>query len=159
MSAVILVLFSLARVSTYSVVGGILPPWLESTAAVKKPLAVVRHCSHVLSFGGPCCLGVSRPVPAGGDWSSSSSSGSILPSLFSKLTYTSGDGSGSSGQRMCVLYGIHLRNSHLYRLGRLAAPLFHVLLDSCKFEICKQLVQGIARSNHSTLGGHRDCIL
>ena len=32
-----------------------------------------------------------------------------------------------------MLYGIHLRNSHLY-LRRLAAtPLFHVLLNSCKF--------------------------
>ena len=75
---------------------GVLPPWLESTPAVKKPLAVVRHCSHVPSFGGPCCPGVLRPVPADGD-SSSSSSGSILPSLFSKLTYAL-DGSGSGEQ-------------------------------------------------------------
>ena len=64
MSAVILVLFSLARVSTLSVGEGILPPWLESTPAVKKPLAVVRPCSHIRSFGGHCCPGVSKPVPA-----------------------------------------------------------------------------------------------
>ena len=53
---------------------------------------------------------------------------------------------------------IYWRNNHL-SLGRLAAPLSHVLLDSCKFEICKQLVQGTDRSSHSTLGGHQDCIL
>ena len=77
LSAEILVLLS-ARVSTLSVGEGILPPWFESTAAVKKPAAVVRPVSHVPSFGGHCCPGVSRPVPADGD-SSSSSSGSILP--------------------------------------------------------------------------------
>ena len=82
MSNVILVLSS-ACLSTLSVGERILPPWFESTPAVKKPLAVVRPCSHVPSFGGYCCPGVLGPVPADGD-SSSSSSGPILPSLFSK---------------------------------------------------------------------------
>ena len=97
MSAVILLLFSVARVFSRSVGEGILPPWLEFTPAVKRPLAVVRPYSHTPSFGGHCCPGVLRPVRADCD-SRSSSSGSILPSLFSKLTHTSGDGSGSSGQ-------------------------------------------------------------
>ena len=88
MSAVVIVL----------VVGDeIFPPWYELTAAVKKPAAVVHSVSHVPSFGGHCFPGVSRPVPADGD-SSSSSSGSILPSLFSNLTYALDEGSGSSGQ-------------------------------------------------------------
>ena len=53
MSAVILVLFSLSRVSTLSVVAEKrFPSWFESTAAVKKPAAVVRPVSHVPSFGG-----------------------------------------------------------------------------------------------------------
>ena len=83
-------------VSSYSVVEGILPPWLESTPAVKKPLAVVRPCSHIPSFGGHCSPGVPKSVPAYDDLSSSRS-GSILPSSFFKLTHTSDEGSGSSG--------------------------------------------------------------
>ena len=71
MSAVVLVLI---------VDDEIFPLWYELTAAVKKPAAVVRPVSHVPSFGGHCFPGVSRPVPADGG-SSSSSSGSILPSL------------------------------------------------------------------------------
>ena len=96
-SAVILLLFSMVRVSTLSViVKKKFPPGFESTAVVKKQAAVVRPVSHVPSFGGHYCPGVSRPVPADGD-SSSSSSGPILPSAFSNSTYTLGDGSGSSG--------------------------------------------------------------
>ena len=98
MSAEIIVLFSLARVSTLSVVvEKTSPPWFESTPAAKMPEAVVRPVSHIPSFGGHCCPGVSRPVPADGD-SSSSSSGPILPSVFPNLTYTLDEGSGSSGQ-------------------------------------------------------------
>ena len=88
MTAEILVLLLPARVSPLSVVGEkMFPPWFESTPAVKKPEAVVRPWSHVLSFGGHCCPGVSRPVPADDDLSSPRA-GSILPSLFSNLTYT-----------------------------------------------------------------------
>ena len=91
MSAVILVLL------TRSVGDEIFPPWHEPTPAVKMPEAVVRPVSHIPSFGGHCCPGVSRPVPADGD-SSSPRYGSILPSLFSNLTHTLDEGSGSSGQ-------------------------------------------------------------
>ena len=79
MPATVAVLFS------RSVGDEIFPPWLEPTSAVKMPEAVVRPWSHVPSFGGHCCPGVSRPVPADGG-SSSFSSGPILPSLFIKLT-------------------------------------------------------------------------
>ena len=86
-----------ARVSMRSVVGEKMsPPWFGPTPAVKKPSAVVRPVSHVPSFGGHCCPGVPRPVPADGD-SSSPRSGSILPSLFSKLKHTSSEGSGVCG--------------------------------------------------------------
>ena len=79
-----------ARVSTCSVVGEEMsPPWFEPTPAVKKSSAVVRPVSHVPSFGGHRCPGVSRLVPADGD-SSSFSSGSILPSLLSNLIHASG---------------------------------------------------------------------
>ena len=54
---------------------------------------MVRPFSHVPSFGRHCCPGVSSPVPTDGG-SSSPHSGPILPSLFSKLTHTSDDGSG-----------------------------------------------------------------
>ena len=69
---------------------------------------MVRPFSHVPSFGGHCCPGVSKPVPADGG-SSSSRSGSILPSLFSKIAHTS---SGTSGlgergiQSYTVLTGV-----------------------------------------------------
>ena len=85
-----------ARVSTRSVVGEVCFSRFGATPAVKKPSAVVRPVYHVPSFGGHYCPGISRPVPADGD-SSSPRSGSILPSLFSKLTHTSGDGSGVCG--------------------------------------------------------------
>ena len=91
MSAVIPVLL------TRSVGDEIFPPWHEPTPAVKMPETVVRPVSHIPSFGGHCCPGVSRPVPADGD-SSSSSSGPILSSVFSNLTYTLDEGLGSSGQ-------------------------------------------------------------
>ena len=43
MSANVVVLLVLARVSTYSVVGEkMFPPWFEPTPAVRKPAAVVR---------------------------------------------------------------------------------------------------------------------
>ena len=106
MSAVIiLVLFSLARVSTLSVGDEILLRWLESTRAVKMPEAVVLPVSHIPSFGGHCCPGVLGPVPADGDLSSSSF-GSILPSLFSKLRHTSGDDSGANGLELecCTVF-------------------------------------------------------
>ena len=105
LSAVILVLFSLVRVSTLSVGDEIFPPWLEFTPAIKKPLAVVRPSLHVPSFGGPCCPGVLRPVPADDDLSSSSISGSILPSMISKITHASGDGlgSGEQGLQYCTV--------------------------------------------------------
>ena len=73
-----------------------LRPWFEPTPAVKMPTAEVRPVSHVPSFGGHCYLGVLRPVPSDDD-SSSPRSGSILPSLFSNLTHTSGEGSGVCG--------------------------------------------------------------
>ena len=91
MSAVILVL--LAR----SVGDENFPPWLDSTSAVKMPEAVARPASYISLFGGHCCPGVSRPVPADGD-SRSPRSGSTLASLFSNLTHTLDEGSGSSGQ-------------------------------------------------------------
>ena len=82
-SGVAAVLFS--RSSTLSIVGDeIFPFLLESTPAVKKPLAVIRPVSHTPSFGGHCCPGVSRPVPADDD-SSFSNSGPISSSSFSKL--------------------------------------------------------------------------
>ena len=85
-----------ARVPTCSMGEEMFPLWFEPTPAVKKPSAVVRPVSHVPSFGGHCCPGVSRPVPADDD-SNSFSSGSILPSLFSNSKHTSGDGSGVCG--------------------------------------------------------------
>ena len=88
------------RVSTYSVVGEEMSlPWFEPTPAVKKTSAVVRPVSHVPSFGGHYCPGISRPVPADGDLSSFSS-GSISPSLLSNLIHTSG---GISGLTLLVL--------------------------------------------------------
>ena len=84
-------------VSSHSVGDEIFPTWYEPTPAVKMPEVVVHPWSHVPSFGGHCCPGVSRPVPADGD-SSSSSSGPILPSVFSNLTYALDEGSGSSRQ-------------------------------------------------------------
>ena len=100
MSAEILVLLS-ARVSTLSVGERILHPWFESTAAVKTPLAVVRRCSHIPSYGGHCCPGVSRLVPADDDLSSSSS----ILSSFSKLKYTTDGGSGvcEMGLQCCTV--------------------------------------------------------
>ena len=83
-----------ARVSTRSTVGEeMFSPCFEPTPAVKKPSVVVRPVYHVPSFGGYCCPGILRPVPSDGD-SSLPRSGSILPSLFSTLTHTSGEGSG-----------------------------------------------------------------
>ena len=97
MSANVAVVVLTARVSTCSVVGEeISHPWFEPRPAVKKPSAVVRPVSHVPSFGGHCCPGVSRPVPADGV-SSSPRSGFILPSLFSTFKHTSCDGSGVCG--------------------------------------------------------------
>ena len=60
------------------------------------------------SFGGHCCPGVSKLIPADGD-SSSSRSGSTLPSLLSKLTHTFGGISGLGERRMqycTVLTGV-----------------------------------------------------
>ena len=74
-------------------------PWLKPTPAVKMPEAVVRPWSHIPSFGGHYCPGVSRPVPADGD-SSFFSSGPILPSLLSNLKHTSDGMSGLGGQRL-----------------------------------------------------------
>ena len=88
MSANAAVFLVLARVSTHSVGEEILP-----TPAVKKPSVVGRPWSHVPLFGGHCCPGVSRPVPADDDLSSPRS-GSILPSSLSNLTHTLGEGSG-----------------------------------------------------------------
>ena len=86
-----------ALVSTRSVVGEeMFPPWFDPMPTRKGQSAMVRPFSHVPSFGGHCCPGVSRPIPVDGG-SSSSRSGSILPSLVSKLTHTSGDGSGVCG--------------------------------------------------------------
>ena len=99
MSANVAVVVLTARVSTRSVVGEVCFPRFGPTPAVKKPSAVVRPVSHVPSFGGHCCPGVSKPVPVDGG-SSSPCSGSILPSLFSKLTHTSGDGSGVCGLKL-----------------------------------------------------------
>ena len=98
MSAVILVLVD------RSVGDEIFPPWLEPTPAVKMPEAVVRPWSHIASFGGHSCPGVSRPVPADGD-SGSSSSGPILPSVFSNLTYTLDviSGLGEQGLQCCTV--------------------------------------------------------
>ena len=94
MSAVILMLLLPARVSPLSVVvEKKFPPWFESTPVVKKPEAVVRPWSHVPSFGGHCCPGVSRPVPADDDLSSPHS-GSILPSPLSNVKHTSDGMSG-----------------------------------------------------------------
>ena len=68
MSADVVVVL-MAHVSTCSVVGEEMsPPWFEPTPAVKKPSAVVRPVSHVPSFGGHCCPGASRPVPATSRW-------------------------------------------------------------------------------------------
>ena len=98
MSAIIIVLLLPARVSPLSVVvEKKFLPWFESTPTVKKPKAVVRPWSHVPSFGGHCCPGVSRPVPADGD-SSSPRSGSILPLLLFNLIHTS-DGMSGLGER------------------------------------------------------------
>ena len=98
MSAVIIVLLLPARVSPLSVVvEKKFPPWFESTPTVKKLKAVVRSWSHVPSFGGHCCPGVSRPVPADGD-SSSPRPGSILPLLLFNLIHTS-DGMSGLGER------------------------------------------------------------
>ena len=36
------------------------PSWFESTPAVKIPSAVVRPVSHIPSFGGHCCPGISK---------------------------------------------------------------------------------------------------
>ena len=41
----------------------VFPPKFEPTPMGKQPTAVVRPVSH---FGGHCCLGVSKPVPADG---------------------------------------------------------------------------------------------
>ena len=105
MSAVTIVLFLPARVSPLSVVvEKKFPPWFESTPTVKKPKAVVRPWSHVPSFGGHCCPGVSRPVPADGD-SSSPRSGSILPLLLFNSIYTSDgmSGLGEHGLQCCTV--------------------------------------------------------
>ena len=42
----------------------VFPPLFEPTPAGKQPSAVVRPVSP---FGGHCCPGVSKPVPADGD--------------------------------------------------------------------------------------------
>ena len=133
MSTVLLVLLS-ARVSTLSVGEGTLPPGLESTPAVKKPLAVVRPCSHIPSFGGHSCPGVLRPVPADGDLSSSSS-GSILPSLFSILTHTSGDGSGAGGQGLeCCTVSTCVTVTCTCGASRLRLSTYSLILANSKFE-------------------------
>ena len=87
---------------------------------------MVRPFSHVPSFGGHCCPGVLRPVPADGG-SSSPRSGSVLRSLFSNLTHTSGEGSGVHGLGLqyctvstgviatCACAALRLRSS-TYRL-------------------------------------------
>ena len=70
-------------------------PLVRSHANEQIAVSDGRPFSHVPSFGGHFCPGVSRPVPADGG-SRSFSSGSILPSLLSKLTHTSGGISGLS---------------------------------------------------------------
>ena len=78
-----------ARVSTRSVAGEEMSPsWFDPMSTNRLPSAMVRLFSHVPSFGGHCCPGVPRPVPADGG-SSLPLSESILPSLFSNLTFTS----------------------------------------------------------------------
>ena len=82
----------------------IFSPRLGPAPAVKLPEAVVFPVSHIPSVAGHCCSGVSRPVPAGDDLSSSSS-WPILPSLFSNLTYVSSGGSGvcEMGLQYCTV--------------------------------------------------------
>ena len=84
------------RVPTRSSVEEMSRPWFDPMPTSKWPSAMVRSVSHIPSFGGHCCPGVSRPVPADGG-SSSVSFGFILPSYFSSiLTYTSDGVSGLS---------------------------------------------------------------
>ena len=94
-------------VPTRSVGEEMFPLWFEATLAVKKPSVVDHPVSHVPSFGGHCCPGVSRPVPADDD-SSSLCYGSILPSLLFNLKHTSGmSGLGGQGLQCCtVLTGV-----------------------------------------------------
>ena len=85
-----------ARIPTCSVGEEMSANVVDPMPTSKKPSAMVCPFSHVSSFGGHCCPGVSRPVPADSDWRSFSSR-SILPSLFFNLTHTSGEGSGVWG--------------------------------------------------------------
>ena len=68
-----------ARAPVHSVVGEVRFPRFEPTPAVKKPSAMSRPVSQIR---GHYCPGVSKSVPADGD-SSSSCSGSTIPSFFS----------------------------------------------------------------------------
>ena len=82
----------------------IFSPQLGPAPAVKMPEVVVFPVSHIPSVGGHCCPGVTRPVPADDDLSSSSSR-PILPSLFSNLTYACDGGSGvcEMGLQYCTV--------------------------------------------------------
>ena len=116
--------------SARSVGEEILPPWFEPTPAIKMPEAVVRSWSHVPSFGGHYCPGVSRPVPADGD-SSSPRSGSILPSLLSNLKHTSDGMSGLGGQvlQCCtVLTGVTV--TCVYAASRLRFSTYRLITAS-----------------------------
>ena len=132
MSSIVFVSF--ARLSTLSVVGDkIFVLWHEPTPAVKMPEVVVHPWSHVPSFGGHCCPGVSRPVLADGD-SSSSSSGPIFPSVFSNLTYTLDDGLGFSGQglQQCCTVSIGVTLSACAS-SRLRFSTYYLVLANSKF--------------------------
>ena len=99
----VLVLFSLARVSTLSIGDEIFPSLLESTPAVKMPSAIIRPVSHTPSFGGLCCPGVLRPVLADDDVSSCNS-WLIVPSFFKlKCTPDGLSGLGEHGLQCCTV--------------------------------------------------------
>ena len=94
-----------ARIPTRSFGEEMSPPWFDPMPTSKLPSAMVRSVSHVPTFEGYFCPGVSILVPADGGLSSVSS-GFILPSSFSSISiYTSGGISGlSEGEYSAVLY-------------------------------------------------------
>ena len=120
-----------------------------------ETLLMVRPFFHVPSFRGHCCPGVSRPVPADGG-SSSPRSGSILPSLFSKINTYIWRWFGSLRAGATVLYGINWRNRHLCRL---AASLLHKPFEYGEFLIAHFTLVNCVDKITDFLSRHRNCIL
>ena len=104
---------------------------LELAPAVKVPEAVVLPVSRIPSFGGHCCPGVLKPVPADDDLSFSHS-GSSLPSFF-KLKHTP-DG----GTEVCEM-GL-VRTVFRFREGLCLA--FHWKYSQMLTTLRRQLIGG-----------------